>query len=124
MLMALGIIAPVVVLQSLLAPYYVPILFGAHWANLGGIVSTLCLAAIPAVIWSAAAQSLRAEGQAHIEFAATLGITCALLANTVLTARYGLPTLAAGYLVTATLTQIGASWPALRRAFGPKLAQV
>lgn len=109
LILSVGIIAPVVVLQALAAPLYVPILFGPGWDGIAEVVSILCLAAIPGVIWSAAANWLRAEGRPQVEFAATLAMTAALIANTVLMAPHDLVALATGYLVVATLTQLGAA---------------
>jgi lipopolysaccharide exporter len=120
-LAAMGLIAPVVILQALAAPWYVPLLFGAGWDEVSGIVSILCLAAIPGVLWSSAAGWLRAEGRPGIEFAVTAAMTAALIANTALMAPFGLTHIAIGYLAVATLTQIGAAWPALSAAFGPVL---
>jgi len=116
LLLSVGLIAPVVVVQALLAPRYVPVLFGAKWAGMSAIVSTLCLAAIPALIWTAAAQWLRAEGRPALEFRVTLAMTVLLIANTALTAPFGLGVTAAGYLAVASLTQLGAALPALASA--------
>ncbi|MFD0979511.1 oligosaccharide flippase family protein [Tropicimonas aquimaris] len=124
LIMALSVIGPMVVLQSLAAPLYVPLLFGPDWQDLSGVVSILCLAAIPGVIWAATAQWLRADNRPEIEFAATLVMTLALIVNTVLMAPHGLVALAWGYLVVATLTQlvaaalpfVGARKPAMSEA--------
>lgn len=123
-LMGAGVIAPVVVLQALAAPYYVPILFGDGWDGVSDIVSILCLAAIPGVIWTSAAGWLRATGRPGIEFKTTLGLTAALLVNTALMAPFGLTAIAIGYLVTATVTQLIASLPALGAAFSPRMQEV
>lgn len=114
--LSLGLLAPVVVLQALLAPVYVPILLGARWHGISDIVTILCLAAIPALVWTAAAQLLRAEGRPAVEFGVTLAMTLAMVANTALTAPHGLYLTALGYLAVATVTQIGAALPALRMA--------
>lgn len=121
--LAVGIIAPVVILQSVAAPLYVPILFGEQWQDLSQVVSILCLAAIPGVVWSAAAQWLRAANRPQIEFVATAAMTLALVANTALMAPYGLEALAWGYLAVATITQLGAAFPTLANALKPKLAE-
>ncbi|WP_068116381.1 oligosaccharide flippase family protein [Tropicimonas marinistellae] len=121
--LAVGIIAPVVILQSLAAPHYVPILFGDQWQDLSHVVSILCLAAIPGVVWSAAAQWLRAENRPESEFAATAVMTLALIANTALMAPYGLEALAWGYLAVATITQLGAALLPLVTALKPHLVE-
>lgn len=123
-LISTGFIAPAVILQALLAPVYVPILFGPGWEGAQDIVSILCLAAIPGVIWSSAAGWLRAEGRPGTEFVATALLALALVLNTVIMAPFGLVHVAAGYLAVASIMQIGASWPALSVAFRPLLQKV
>lgn len=123
MVLAMGLITPAVVTQALLAPYYVPVLFGQGWTGLDQIVSILCLVAIPTTLWSAAAGWLRATGRAHLEFWVTAAMTVALMLNTVLLAPLGLVAVASGYAVVATVVMIGASLPALLAAFGPTSAK-
>lgn len=122
--LALGLIAPVVVLQALLAPWYVPILLGADWAHISPVVSILCLAAIPAVLWSATAQWLRTQNRAGAEFTATLVMTTALIGTTALLAPHGIEVIAWGYLVVASLTQTAFAAPILIAVFRPKLLKV
>jgi PST family polysaccharide transporter len=124
LLLGLGIIAPVVALQSLLAPLYVPILLGPEWAEWAGLVSILCLAAIPGIVWSATAGWLRAEGRVGAELSSTAGMTVALIATTAATAPFGLYHVAGGYLVVATLSQIGAALPALSALFPTRKQEV
>ncbi|MFV0384099.1 oligosaccharide flippase family protein [Paracoccus sp. (in: a-proteobacteria)] len=117
--MGLGtaIISFAVILQALAAPYYVPVLFGAQWNGISNVVSILCLAAIPGVIWSGAAQWLRRQDRPHVEFLVTLALTAALIANTVICAPYGLTAIAWGYLLTSTITQLAAAIPTLAGVF-------
>lgn len=123
-LLAIGLIAPAVVAQSLLAPLYVPILFGEGWAGIEGVVSILCLVAIPTTLWSATAGWLRANNQAGQEFWVTLATTAALILNTCLLAPYGLTAVATGYAVVAALMMAGASLPTLSMAFRHPAAEV
>ncbi|MDG1353626.1 MAG: oligosaccharide flippase family protein [Sulfitobacter sp.] len=122
-LLAVGLITPAVVLQALAAPYYVPVLFGDGWDGIEDIVTILCLVAIPTTVWSAAAGGLRATGRVQVEFWSTIGITAALMINTVVFASYGLPAVATGYAIVATAEMIAASLPALLTAFGPTLVK-
>ena len=114
MVLALMAITPLVLLQALLAPLYVPLIFGARWAEISSVVGILCLAAIPATIWAAAAQHMRAENRPEAEMAVTAILAAALLLMTWITAPYGLVTIAWGYLIVATTIQIAAALPALR----------
>lgn len=119
-LLAVGLITPAVVTQALLAPYYVPVLFGEGWSGIDDIVSILCLVAIPTTLWSATAGWLRATGRADREFWMTAAMTVALMLNTAALAPFGLVAVATGYALTATILMVGASFPALSLAFGPK----
>lgn len=116
-LMSLGLISPVVILQALLAPVYVPILFGPGWTGVDQVVSILCLVAIPTTLWSATAGYLRATGRAGQEFRVTLLLTVALSLNAVVTAPLGLTALAGGYAVVASLIMVACSLPQMQRAF-------
>ncbi|SFE00897.1 oligosaccharide flippase family protein [Roseivivax sediminis] len=117
--LSLGVIAPAVILQALAAPYYVPILFGSGWDGISDVVSILCLAAIPGVVWSAAAGWLRAHDRPQVEFTVTLAMAAALMLNVALLAPFGLTAIAWGTLVVTALTQLGAAAPVLRPALRP-----
>ncbi|MGV6839311.1 MAG: oligosaccharide flippase family protein [Planktomarina sp.] len=123
-LLAMGLIAPIVVLQALLAPVYVPILFGEKWTFMSDIVSILCLAAIPALLWAAVEQHLRAQNRPQVGFWMTAGMTIAIVLNTLILAPHGLLALAIGYLVVMCATQIAASLPTLITAFRPQTVKV
>lgn len=123
-LLAMSLITPAVVLQAILAPYYVPILLGDGWTGLDEIVSILCLVAIPTTLWSATAGWLRATGRAHREFWVTALMTAALMMNTAMMTPYGLAAVATGYAVVATIVMVGASLPALSLAFGRSVSRI
>ncbi|WP_425515697.1 oligosaccharide flippase family protein [Mameliella sediminis] len=119
LILSVALVAPVVTLQAILAPWYVPMLLGEKWVELSGIVSILCLAAIPTMLWTGAAGWMRAEGRPQQELKGTAIITAALLVNTAALAGQGLEAVALGYLATACLTMTLLSWPALNTAFLP-----
>lgn len=116
-LVAIGLITPVVVLQALAAPIYVPILLGSDWAEISGIVSILCLVAIPTTLWTATAGWLRARNRPEIELLVTFMLAVATVANTVALAPFGLTAVATGYACITTLVFVCAAWPGLRVAF-------
>lgn len=124
MLLAVGIITPVVVLQALLAPVYVPILFGDGWDGISDLVSILCLSAIPAIIWSASAGWLRATDQPQAELRVTLVLAIALIANIVLLAPFSLTAIAWGYLAVSCAVMLLGSRPAIAEAFGPSFVRL
>ncbi len=122
--MSMGLITPIVIAQAMLAPVYVPLLLGPGWAEHADIVSVLCLAAIPALLWTAAAGWLRAENRPQKEFAVTVALTVALIANTVIMAPHGLMSIATGYTVVTSVILLAASVPALIFAFSRPLVRV
>lgn len=123
-LTGIGLIGPVVILQALAAPYYVPVLLGDDWAGIGDIVSILCLVAIPTTLWTAAAGWLRANDRPQVELAVTVALAAGVVANTVLLAPLGLTAVATGYAIVTTIIFVAASLPAIRTAFFPRLAEV
>ncbi|MCC1493857.1 oligosaccharide flippase family protein [Cognatishimia sp. F0-27] len=121
----LGMITPVIVLQALCAPVYVPILLGPDWADISSIVAILCLVAIPTTLWTATAGWHRANNRPEVELMVTSGLAVATVANTYLLAPYGLMTVAIGYACVTTVIFVAASWPGLRAAFlSPRLQEV
>ncbi len=61
------IIVPFVLLQSSLAPFYVPIVFGKQWIPAIPILILICLSAIPRPFANAASQLLVAIGKPHLD---------------------------------------------------------
>lgn len=122
--LALALITPAVVLQALLAPWYVPLLLGEAWRGLAGIVSVLCLVAVPSTLWTATAGWLRATGRGGREFWVTALLTGALMGNTVLLSGQGLVAVTTGYALVASLVMVCAALPALVSAFGRPLVRL
>ncbi|MDB2407390.1 oligosaccharide flippase family protein [Jannaschia sp.] len=110
---ALLAVAPAVALQSLAAPYYVPLLFGAEHAHLAPVVATLCLSAIPLAIWQVAALRLRAQGRPDLELAGGALLAIALVAAVALLAPQGLLAAARGQLVATTFVALACAAPVL-----------
>ncbi len=108
--LSLLMLTPLVLLQAALAPIYVPILFGEGWEDISHVVSILCLAALPTVIWSAVAGWLRAEGRPVIELRVSAFLALALVVNTALLAPFGLTFIALGYLLVSSAIMLTASW--------------
>ncbi len=104
--MALTILVPLVILQAMLAPYYVPFIFGERWSEVSGMVGVLCLAAAPAVVWTAISQWLRSEDRAWTDFTASTAITTAIIAAVAIAAPFGLMPTVYAYLAVATISQL------------------
>ena len=105
--LGLAVLAPIVLLQATLAPVYVPILFGERWSELASLVSILCLAAIPALIWAAAGQWLRAHDQAGLEFRLSVLLAALTVAAVAGLAPIGLEAVAWGVLVVSSAFLLG-----------------
>jgi|TARA_Y100001936_G_scaffold245004_1_gene286268 PST family polysaccharide transporter len=80
---AMRLIAPVILCQALLAPLYVPLLFGEKWAPASVLVALLCLSAVPRMVFESASMYFRAadnlRGENHIAVAFT-ALFCAVIA--------------------------------------------
>ncbi|MEO0819349.1 MAG: oligosaccharide flippase family protein [Pseudomonadota bacterium] len=117
MRLALAALVPLVLAQAALAPVYVPLVFGARWAEAAGLVGVLCLMAVPQILWSGAAQALRAEARTGREFAVTAAMAGALIAGTAMAAPHGLSAIAWTQVAIAAAIQLTAAWPAIAAAF-------
>jgi len=87
----------------------VPLVFGEDWAGIGPMVGILCLAAAPAVIWTAISQWLRSEDRAGTDLRASVVITVILVGSVALAAPFGLTATIHAYLAAATVAQVGAA---------------
>ncbi|MBD1935707.1 MULTISPECIES: lipopolysaccharide biosynthesis protein [Cyanophyceae] len=62
------VIVPLVILQSSLAPFYVPVIFGQKWVVAIPILIVICLSAIPRPFADTSAKLLVAIGKPNLEF--------------------------------------------------------
>lgn len=92
------IIIPFVILQSSLAPFYVPIVFGEKWINAIPVLVLICLSAIPRPFADAASQLLIAIGRPELD----------LRWNTLFTLFF-----AGGLLIGVRWQAIGVAWSVL-----------
>ena len=124
LVIGLMLISPVIIAQSYFAGDYVPVLLGDGWNEVAPVVSILCLTAIPLTVWSVAAAKLRLNGRPDVEFAVTLTATAALTLSAIVTAPYGLTTMAIAYLVSLTVVLGGAAVPTLMPTLFPQTKEV
>ncbi len=70
-------IVPIIVLQAALAPFYVPLVFGQRWSDLGAtpLLVILCLSALPRILSESCSQLLRAADLPHIDTQAQTAFT-------------------------------------------------
>ncbi|MDO6563773.1 lipopolysaccharide biosynthesis protein [Amphritea sp. 1_MG-2023] len=82
------VLVPLILLQAIAAPYYVPIVFGEQWLERGAmpLLTLLCLSAIPRIVTESCSQLLRACNRPAADSRAqnlfTLGYIGALLLAT------------------------------------------
>jgi O-antigen/teichoic acid export membrane protein len=110
---------PLVAAQSLLAPFYVPLLFGAHWAFAAPLVGLLCVAGLAHLVGVIASAWLRANGDAAADARRSLLACVATLAGLWLGSLSGSLAGAAGGLVAGSLAAAAITrFTALRPGFG------
>ncbi len=73
------VVVLLILAQSFAAVFYVPIVFGEKWSFAAPIVAMLCASGLARPLYEASAQVLRARGETHIEFAASMAFTITLL---------------------------------------------
>jgi O-antigen/teichoic acid export membrane protein len=107
-----AVFLPIVALQALAAPLYVPLVFGAHWAFAAPLIALLCLAGLPLLVAQITGCWLRAEGRVGTD-AANSTLTCMLaLGGLSLGAHFGgLHLAVVGLIAGQTL---GALWNGAR----------
>ena len=102
----MALFLPVTLAQCLLAPLYVPIIFGAKWADSAILVSILSLGAIPMLLGAAVSGWLRARQQGSAEVAMMAVATLGSLGGLAIGAMVSVEAAAGGYVAGLTLTMI------------------
>jgi teichuronic acid exporter len=93
------IIVPFVLLQSGLAPFYVPILFGEQWIPAIPILILICLSAIPRAFDSAAFSLLAAVDETRLGLIGNVMFTTIFAASILLGVHWGIVGVAIGVLL-------------------------
>ena len=94
------IIVPLVLLQSGLAPFYVPIIFGQKWVTAIPILILICLSAIPRPFANAAAMLLLAVDKADIDLKWNLIFTVFFAMFLIAAMKWGMLAVAAAVLIS------------------------
>lgn len=97
--MSYALTAPILIAQVALAPFYVPIVFGAQWTGQTSLIMLLCMTALTWPLWRATVQLWRAQGRPGQELRWTMLYTALSLTATALGTMWGL--MAIGYLLLA-----------------------
>ena len=95
-----GSLVPVVLAQALLAPFYVPLLFGAAWRPAIPVLMIICLSALPRPFTCATSQLLRAAGRPDIDLRWQGWMTVVLAASLLAGTMAGITGVAAAVLLT------------------------
>lgn len=100
--MIAGFVGMVVVMQAAAAPLYVPLIFGANWAEAGSIplIVMLCLTAFPKTLFEASSQYLRALNRPQLDLRCHFWLTIGLAAAMVVAVPIGLNAIAFATLAT------------------------
>lgn len=109
---------PLILVQSALAPIYVPLVFGAKWGVAVPIVTLVCLSAVPRLFAAAASQLLRSLGRPEVDLQWNVVFTLILIAALFAGVQWGMLGVAFAVLIAhATAMPAFAIWSA-RRVFG------
>ncbi|MEI6414259.1 MAG: lipopolysaccharide biosynthesis protein [Pseudomonadota bacterium] len=88
--LAAKVAVPVMILQAVLAPWYVPIVYGERWHEAIPALAILCLSAIPRPFAEAASQLMRARGRPDLDFWWNILFTLVYLAGVSVAVRWGI----------------------------------
>lgn len=113
-------VVPLVLLQSSLAPFYVPIVFGQKWVTAIPILVLICLSALPLPFSNATYLLLNAVGKTHINLYWNLIYTVLFAISLLLSVKWGIFWVAATVLICQGLCQPIFSLWGIKYVFGKK----
>jgi O-antigen/teichoic acid export membrane protein len=91
---------PLILLQSSMAPFYVPIIFGQKWVSAIPILVLICLSALPRPFASAASMLLQAVDKADINVKWSLIFTVLFAISLIVAMQWGIQAVAAAVLIS------------------------
>ncbi|BAZ13518.1 putative polysaccharide biosynthesis protein [Calothrix sp. NIES-4071] len=94
------IVLPLVILQSTLAPFYVPIIFGTKWVEGIPVLILICLSAVPVALSRATSQLLQALNKTHLDFYWNLIFTSIFAVSLLVAVRQGIFAVACAVLIS------------------------
>lgn len=101
------IIVPVVILQSSLAPVYVPLVFGQKWIAAIPVLILICLSAISRPYADAASKALLAIDKPNLNLVSGILFTAFFATGLIVGAEWGIIGIAASVLICHALFQTG-----------------
>ncbi len=94
-----GLVVPLILTQAVLAPFYVPIVFGDKWLPAVPVLMLICLSALPRPFAATCSQLLKAVGRPGIELRWQAGLTVTLVAGLLLGSQFGIAGVATAVLL-------------------------
>ncbi|MDZ8235955.1 MAG: lipopolysaccharide biosynthesis protein [Nostoc sp. ChiQUE01a] len=108
---------PLILLQSSLAPFYVPIIFGQKWVTAIPILILICLSALPLTIYNPTYLLLNAIGKTHINLYWNLIYTVLFAISLLVAVQWGIFWVAVTVLICQVVAQPAFSIWAIRYFF-------
>jgi PST family polysaccharide transporter len=114
------IVLPLIILQSSLAPFYVPIVFGQKWIPAIPILILICLSALPRPFAESASMLLNAVDKSHINLYWNLIFTVIFTIALLTAVKWGIFWVAASVLISHLLAMPIFTFWASRHILGKK----
>ncbi|MCU7907006.1 MAG: lipopolysaccharide biosynthesis protein [Candidatus Thiodiazotropha sp. (ex Epidulcina cf. delphinae)] len=92
------VLMPIILLQSILAPWYIPIVFGEKWVPAVPVFLILCLSAIPRPFGEGASEVMRVLNLPHIDFLWSLSFSLLFIVGIWLSLPWGITGVAVSIL--------------------------
>jgi PST family polysaccharide transporter len=100
------LVVPLVVAQTLLAPIYVPLLFGHKWLSAIPILMIICASALPRAFALGASQLLRAIGKTDLDMKWQAISTVVLIVSLLIGLQFGIMGVAWAVLISQILVSV------------------
>jgi PST family polysaccharide transporter len=97
------IFIPLITMQSILAPFYVPIIFGEKWVSSIPVLIIICLSAIPHAFWWAFSLVLNAMDKSHVSLYLDVIFTIIFVGVILLSVQGGILWVAVAVLISKVL---------------------
>lgn len=111
------ILIPLVLLQTLLAPFYVPIIFGSKWSEAIPVLMIICLSVIPRAYKWASATLINTVDKTHISLQLDLLYTLIFAVVLWIVTPYGILSVAVSVLILHILMSSFVNWISIRLVF-------
>ena len=114
-----AITAPIIILQTTLAPLYVPFVYGQQWLSTDAIsvFIFLCLSGLVRPMAEAASQLLLANGHSRLNFKINFSVTAILTLVISIASQFSLTTVALSVMVTYLIIMPWFCWYSSRISF-------